>query len=494
MGNKANYPKQIEEKAQYNNRRNTQYDFSSKNLGRSFNSYNETFDSTNNSQNSNNYNLNSDLISNLNKTYTFQGQKSSNFIVHKNDGMNDYIIELNLTKFDKSRINKRAEFIMILDISGSMGGHVHKLVSDIIPKGLNMLNYNDYDKIYLITFESDVDSSEKTIKELKNDSTLEGRGGTYMAGVYQKLKSILMKNGNQKNYRILVLSDGNIADRTETVIQAEELKKFVDDNKYSLSIGSIRYNTGFGQPDTRAITSVLILNTGNSLTKAFTLVSSNDPNEKISRIIYELFKDDYFESDFTIQSDKIKFRIEPWKEGTNSLKLKEGNNIIFSDGNPSLEKVGIYEGGKLKFKKDHFKNGYKINYSNYNILLGAKINMTARKVKINKTSGSKAALEENKKIIKYFENFEKKLIGNENKEATISNELKKINELDISNYDNNKLAQFICDDKKVEPITDFLKDTLNLDEKEETSVDKFIKRMFQEIMKIDVTFDKLFNF
>ena len=494
MGNKANYPKQNKGKAQYNNGRNTQYDFSSKNLRRSFNSYNETFDSTNNSQNSINYDLNSDLITNLNKTYTFRGQKSSNFIVHKNDGMNDYVIELNLTKFDKSRINKRAEFIMILDISGSMRGHVHKLISDIIPKGLNMLNYDDYDKIYLITFESDVNSSEKTIKELKNDSTLEGRGGTYMAGVYQKLKSILMKNGNQKNYRILVLSDGNIADRTETVIQAEELKKFVDDNKYSLSIGSIRYIIGFGKPDTRAITSVLILNTGNSLTKAFTLVSSNDPNEKISRKIYELFKEDDFESDFTIQSDKIKFRIEPWKEGTNSLKLKEGNNTIFSDGNPSLEKVGIYEGGKLKFKKDDFKNGYKINYSNYNILLGSKINMTARKVKINKTSGSKAALEENKKIIKYFENFEKKLIGNENKEATISSELKKINELDISNYDNNKLAQFICDDKKVEPITDFLKDTLNLEEKEETSDDKFINRMLQEIMKIDVTFDKLFNF
>jgi len=493
MGNKDDHTKQKKEEAQYNNRRNTQYDFSSKNLGRSFNSYKEFFDSTNNSQNSNNYNLNSYLITNFNKTFTFKGKKSSNFIVHKNDGMNDYIIELNLTKFDKIRTNKRAEFIMILDISGSMAGHVHKLISDIIPKGLNMLNYNDYDKIYLITFESFVNLSEKTIKELKNDSTLEGRGGTYMADVYQKLKSILMKNGNQKNYRILVLSDGDIADQTETEMQAEELKKFVDYNNYFLSIGSIRYKTGFCQPDTRAITSVLILNSDNSK-RLLPEVSSNDPNEKISRIIYELFKGDYCESDLKIQSDKIKFRIEPWKEGTNSLKLKEGNNIIFSDGNPSLEKVGIYEGDKLKYKKDDFKNGYKINYSNYNILLGAKINMTARKVRINKTSGSKAALEENKKIINYFENFEKKLIGNENKETIISNELKKTNEVDISNYDNDKLAQYIGDDKTAEPITDFLKGTLNLDKKEESSDDKFIKRMFQEIMEIDVTFDKLFNF
>ena len=40
--------------------------------------------------------------------------------------------------------------------------------------------------------------------------------------------------------------------------------------------------------------------------------------------------------------------------------------------------------------------------------------MTSRKVRINKTTGSKEALAENKKIIDYFENFEKKLAGNEN--------------------------------------------------------------------------------
>ena len=487
MGNKANNPHKLKGRVQNKTNRNTQFNYSDFNT-RNLNSYNETFGSSNNSQNSNN----SDLITNLNKAYTFQGQKSFNLIVHKNDGLNDYIIELNLTKFDKKRSNKKAEFIMILDTSGSMGVHVHKLISIIIPKGLNMLNYNDYDKIYLITFESYVNSYEKTIKELKNDSALNGNGGTYMAGVYQKVNSILTNNGNQKNYRILVLSDGEIADQEETVRQAEELKKFIDYNNYSLSIGSIRYNTGYGQPDTRAISSVLMLNTDNTKTKILTEVSSNDSNEKISRKIYELFKDDYFESDFTIQSNKIKFRIEPWKEGTNSLKLKEGNNIIFADGNPSLEKVGIFEDGRLKYNKDDFKNGYKLNYSNYNTLLGANINMVARKVRINKTSGSKAALEENTKIIKYFENFEKKLIGNENKKAIISKELKMTNELDISNYDNNKLAQFIGVDKNIIPITDFLKNALKIDEKEETNIEEFTKSVFQDGLKIDLAFDKIF--
>ena len=89
-----------------------------------------------------------------NKTYTFNGTKSYNLVVHKNDGMNDYIIEMTLSKFDKNNMNKSAEFIMILDVSGSMSGHVHKLVSDIIPKGLNLLNYSDNDIIHLITFQS----------------------------------------------------------------------------------------------------------------------------------------------------------------------------------------------------------------------------------------------------------------------------------------------------------------------------------------------------
>ena len=425
------------------------------------------------------------------KQYNFKGEKNINLIVHKNDGMNDYIIELNLTKFDKNKITKQPEFIMILDISGSMEGHVHKLVSDIIPNGLNLLNYDNNHKIYLITFQSKVNYYEKTIQELKNDSSLEGSGGTIMAGVYQTVRAILDKNGTQKNFRILVLSDGEIDDQENTVKEAEEIKTFIDNKNYSISVGSIRYNSGFDQPDTRAISSVLMLNTDSTKTKVLTEVSSTDQNKNISKKIYELFKDDYFESNYTLQSDKIKFRIEPWKEGSNIVKLNEGKNIIFADRNPSLERVGIYEDGKLKYTSNDFKNGYKLDYSNYNSLLGAKIKMTARKVRINKTVGSEAALEENKKIINYFEKFEESLIGYKNKEAIISKELKSTNELDIRNYDNNKLAQFIGVDNNMIPITEFLKDVINIDEKEEENINEFVGNVLRNGIKIDLAFDQL---
>ena len=192
-----------------------------------------------------------------------------------------------------------------------------------------------------------------------------------------------------------------------------------------------------------------------------------------------------------MQSDKIKFRIDPWNEGSNKINLNEGKNVVFADKNPILEDVGIYEDGKLKYTKNDFKDGYKLTYSNYNALLGAKINMTTRKVRINKTSGSKEALEENKKIIDYFENFEKKLEGNENKEAIVSQELKMANEININNYNNNQLAQFIGVENNIVPITNFLKDFIDINEKDEDNIKDFVGKVIGDGIKIDLAFEKL---
>ena len=93
------------------------------NINNNFNNTNNTSNNNliNNSNNLNNSNGLNNNINNLNnnefKKFTFNGTKNWNLIVHKNDGMNDYVIELTLTKFDKNRYsNKETEFIMILDV------------------------------------------------------------------------------------------------------------------------------------------------------------------------------------------------------------------------------------------------------------------------------------------------------------------------------------------------------------------------------------------
>ena len=79
---------------------------------------------------------------------------------------------------------------------------VHNLVSNIIPRGLNMLNYSDNNIIHLITFQSCVNYYRMTVGQLKNDSSIQGYGKTYMANVYEKVKYVLNGNGIGKNYRI----------------------------------------------------------------------------------------------------------------------------------------------------------------------------------------------------------------------------------------------------------------------------------------------------
>lgn len=123
-----------------------------------------------------------------NQKFLFQGPKNCTLIVHKNDGLNDYILEMNLKKVNKNIFSKQPEFILILDVSGSMSSYVHELVSNIIPRGLNLLKYTDNDSIHLIIFESYSNSFDKTVGELKSDYSIQGEGGTSMSGVYSHLE------------------------------------------------------------------------------------------------------------------------------------------------------------------------------------------------------------------------------------------------------------------------------------------------------------------
>lgn len=125
-----------------------------------------------------------------------------NLIVHRNNGMNDFIIEMNIKRYENKILSKGVEFIMILDKSGSMGGEVHLLVSRIIPRALNLLNYKDSDIIYnLITFDSDSYLNNFTVNDLKNNSNITGSGGICRADIFKLVRTILDQNKNKSNFR-----------------------------------------------------------------------------------------------------------------------------------------------------------------------------------------------------------------------------------------------------------------------------------------------------
>ena len=73
-----------------------------------------------------------------------------------------------------------------------------------------------------------------------------------------------------------------------------------------------------------------------------------------------------------------------------------------------MNNICIFEDEQLKNTKEDFKDGYILTISNYNIKIRAKIDLKIKKVRINETDEKNENIEENKKIILYFNNLEDK--------------------------------------------------------------------------------------
>ena len=98
--------------------------------------------------------MNSNYISKQIALFHFKKKNKVHLIIHRNDGMNDYLLEITISWVNKRIISKPPDFIVILNASCSMKNYVHNLVKNIIPRGLNLLNYQDTDTFHIITLKS----------------------------------------------------------------------------------------------------------------------------------------------------------------------------------------------------------------------------------------------------------------------------------------------------------------------------------------------------
>jgi uncharacterized protein with von Willebrand factor type A (vWA) domain len=141
-------------------------------------------------------------------------------LFHPSKAAKETVIKLQIPQM-KEQFNN-SEFILILDLSGSMGDYVNQIITRVMPKVFDLLKYPENKKFYFIGFESYIHYYEMT----KNDflySTITGNGGTSMQNVPSKLEEILEKLTTYSNINLLTLSDGIIEDQRETKNNAESL-------------------------------------------------------------------------------------------------------------------------------------------------------------------------------------------------------------------------------------------------------------------------------
>ena len=305
-------------------------------------------------------------------------------------------------------------FIIILDISGSMGQEVPRMVNKIIPTVLNDINgAKASNTATLITF-----SSKNDVNVYTGDSSyisklnLYANGCTYMSSAIDKLSDMIINNTiNNKIVRLLSISDGELHDQDDTMKSAEKLKKLLESKNCVVNSQAIRLKTGYCEPDTRGLSSMVQLSTIGKQMLIDINCSESDIN--ITEKIDNLFINDGLGNSFELKSEENIFQEDPWLPKTNKIYLFPGINSFWIDINllsdkicdEIANKVKIYDSdGKIQDIKCILKD--ELSDQNYQELIKDKIDFYFKQLKVLKVVNTQESLEKMDKIISFFNNLE----------------------------------------------------------------------------------------
>ena len=305
-------------------------------------------------------------------------------------------------------------FIIILDISGSMGQEVPRMVNKIIPTVLNDINGTKASNAAtLITF-----SSKNDVNVYTGDSSyisklnLYANGCTYMSSAIDKLSDMIINNTiNNKIVRLLSISDGELHDQDDTMKSAEKLKKLLESKNCVVNSQAIRLKTGFCEPDTRGLSSMVQLSTIGKQMLIDINCSESDLN--ITEKIDNLFINDGLGNSFELKSEENIFQEDPWLPKTNKIYLFPGINSFWIDINllsdkicdEIANKVKIFDSdGKIQDIKCILKD--ELSDQNYQELIKDKIDFYFKQLKVLKVVNTQESLEKMDKIISFFNNLE----------------------------------------------------------------------------------------
>ena len=314
---------------------------------------------------------------------------------------NGYIGKLDISKLNVSKLNQDLVFIIILDVSGSMGQTVPRFVNIILPNLLQKLDITS--SINLITFSDEV-------KIYKGDynyfSTLELKayGCTYMNKAIDELEKIFEKINKKTNIRILSISDGELHDQEQTVEKASNLyNKFKE--YFIVNSQAVRLYTSSSEPETKGMSSLMQFS--NITEPKLIDIQADKDLFNIADEICALFNSDGLGCNLYVKSNENVFMENPWSEPNNELRLIIGENIFWLNKLP--DKVELFNINNNILNEIKIEICENITIKNYQIILENKIKFFYQKLKVLKVVNTEEASIEINKIINYFDTFENML-------------------------------------------------------------------------------------
>lgn len=325
-----------------------------------------------------------------------------------------YIGKINVTKdhFEEGVVKELPEMVVILDVSGSMDGHVQRIVNKILPDMLLNLGYKNNSMITIIAFTDFATLKTHMVGDLPILTEYKALNRTYMSKAIEKLKMYFdalkakMLNGYtvNTNIRILSISDGELHDQDTTVRDASALSVTLKD--FRISSQAVRYFTSAnGQPDTRGLSSVLQLSTVATPKMCDIAADRVDVNMTIATIA-SLFSADGLMNCVKIASDTKCMKTTPWGTASNIIQVSEGENTIWFDSLPQTITLNN------KFVPITMNS---LNKDNFNDVLKTQIDFYMTQLKVLKVVDSKESITKIEQIITYFKDLEEQLFVTESK-------------------------------------------------------------------------------
>ena len=317
--------------------------------------------------------------------------------VQINPIIDHYFCKIKLPTLNTTSNGPLPIFIVILDSSGSMGHHTRKICTQILPQVFNTLNYPPETQHHIIDFQSNTSYKVMTSHELQKNPICSA-GCTFISPTFKKLISLL---NSDTQYRLLVISDGDVHDIDQALEEANQAKTII--KNYKINVQTVRYFTSSSQPDTRALASFLQFNT---ITKPILVdVDGNGNDYQIATTISNLFLDDTVS--YTLSTPVPIFKSKPWSTTlTDKITVYNEQSSLWLSMIPDKIKINDKEYTVNNTINDP------ISEENVHTLLSNELDKHLNYLKLLKVVNNEVSRNEIIIIVDYFSKLEHSLLVN----------------------------------------------------------------------------------
>lgn len=289
------------------------------------------------------------------------------------------------------------QVVLIMDNSGSMGSWSTNLCQQAFPDLCQKIGMAYDDELVLILFAGSSSAHKLRVRDLKTFQ-LPGQGVTNMAGVFD----LLIANLDPANSHaaVFVLSDGEIYD-TNPTLKAASMAAVQLKGHYQLKVSAMRFFTSRSQPDTRALASVLQLNTDVSGQLIDFTPSSAFRNQAMEDVATELAKS-YGNPTHAMQLECANpvIRVQPW----DAPRLQAGIRVpitMWLSGEPGAVTIN---GSPVQVR-----HAQPVTADTAVAVLGDRLEFFLNQLKLLKVINNEESRAEITRIVTFFRGFESSL-------------------------------------------------------------------------------------